>query len=905
MDLLDCADLFKTRENVVGEQDDAWTRIIPGLSSLKLKEDFPVSSDDEQFEPPVPPYSFNDSDNEVQEEHPVEDDRPLRCWRHFERHFDYTVERSLRPVEDYVLGRSAVFSDTGCNNHQLSQGHVTATEGVFSGCIGVALRASLSDLVVGYKLTWRDILGGYECPTEEPTTTLHYATERNFQHIFESGDPVESPWLGSVLEEVTNTLTPCISVDNTGRITSPTARGGITPNLFTPSDVEDAGAVGVAGIVCQTPKTKAPSMQGIGQPITIPQIRSNVKCPGYMRSSSEMIVFLERYGFDKFYSFLDQIFAGLEGCRAGPRYIYAMDLITAVLQLMPEFITLFIRPKLTRSIDRGRRLCYFKRLVIIVRSFLKYMGLESPLLISDMYRDASSGCFTPFYLVTGDKDLLSRQSKASMIATILLRLFTLVGLIGEKGMEWTYTSTVNATYSRKLIQRLKRFVYMPLFSMKQLHELVLPVTGMFTCASTCLFEFDYLQWVKSYLYPPPPLYMLRMEFMKVIRLCVITTGMKLHGYYNTINDALVKENGRPTGVHYEEILRRHIFLLVSGISFFLLPEFLSTCVENSEMFFGGYFTLLPHVQYSLQTLDLDVFVEKETYKLQERVLDLIKVIADGEMLSHENLLGIRGINELQSSIIRRILGLAWHYATAPRLEESDFAVKLNHVVEDCEEEECRGNCKTLSPYSSFCSIDFLDRMSLTPLSFKCELPVFEDAKCVLTTADELETKVRHQEDFVNYSRMAEKEYITISGGVSLSNPIEIICESEEESHKKSTKQDEPNALDYIDGDYTVLETCNLKCLLKRHMMWTDTSDMDALRLGVVMQSMSMLVKFLRGEEHLASPSQIGEAALGKATPMWDALVDLMSTAYVKGELPTKENAGPYALRQIFLGRPVI
>lgn len=890
MDLLDCEELFRTNEDLGITSEDDWFCGEVRFSSTPLDCASPASSDDDLFEPQCSTLAVTVADGDGDDDLVEEDERQLRCWRHFERHFDYMVDRILRPVEEYALGRSPLMDDADWNPYQPSQGHVTAAGGFFSGCNGTALQNTLAGVVNEYKRMCKDMFGGYECSVDERSNALQFSVECDFQHLVESGDTVETPCIGSLVDDAPTTNVSRLPVDDSSR-----------------RDISNS-------VSCSVKLFSATSPYGDEAPMSnthhsnIQPIRNTLQCPGYVRHEGEMIVLLEKHGFDAFYDFMDQMFVGLEGCRMGTRYVYALELLTSVLRLMPEFIVLLIRPKLSSSTDCGRRLCYLKRLIIIVRSFLKYMDLEPEVPVSDMYRDASNGCFIPFYLLIGDKDLQNRQAKSAMTATLLLKLFTLVRLIGDKCMDWVFLSTVSAVYSCRLIQRLKRFVYMPLFSMKQVHELVVPLSANFPCADGCLFDFDYLQWVKSYLHPPPPLYMLRSELVKLIRLCVLTTRTTLNGWYRSINEALIVGNARARGTHYDDVLRRHLFLLIGGLSFVLVPEFLSLCVGNLESFFGSFCLLLPHVQYSLQSVDLDHFVEKETYMLQEQVLDLLKVMVDAEMLSHDNLLGLQGIPTVQSTIVRRILGLAWHYTTSPSLEGNDGLVDMHPVIkmDDCQS-ECQGQCMSLAPYSGACSIDFLSQMKHSSVRFHQTPPILKEVQCVFTTADELESKVRNQEEFVNHSRISENDYTCVVGGISESNPVEIICSQDGDSTQRTAStSDDIGAVECTTAIPIASAPCTLVCMLRRHMLCDSHSSLDALRWSVVLQGVTILARCLGDCNESASPLAGGnDDALGPTTPIWHALIDLLCSAQLRGELPTRPSPSTYALRESFLGRPVV
>ncbi|CDR94574.1 hypothetical protein, conserved [Babesia bigemina] len=851
--------------------------------------------------------------------------REPRCWWHFERHFDYLVDRNLRPVMDYALGRSPAHSNKHARSRTsgtpyMPQSHAAA----YSGSNGTALQVSLANLVRSYKLLWKELFGGYECVDNERLSTLQCGVDRDFQQLMDYATSAESPWVGALVEEVAAAAAPFapstanIPGDSQMHMSTATAPTG---SLFSdssasaplsaasPSDPAEP-ALPVSGTTAKRQARLPPRYQRSHNAAA----RNAQHCPGYKRKESEMVALLRKRGFDPFFVFLDQLLCGLEGCRLGARYAYATDLLTSLLRLMPELIFLLIGPR-TGGGEGVRKRCYFKRLITLISCFLKYVWTERQFSLPEIYRDASCGGVTPFYLLTGEKELETRHAKSAMTATLLHRLFALTRLIGEKCMEWVLLSCDGGLPARAIGQRLKRFVYLPLLSIKQVHELVIPLIGQFTCVHTSLVDFDYMQWVRLYLFPPPPVYRLRAELVALLRLCIATTRLSLRGCCRRLNEELCANSVAQSAQDCDEELLRQVFLLVTGLSFFLAPEFLSTCVRNPEYFLGSYFILLPHAQCGLQRLSIDTFAEREVYPLQEEVLGLLKSAVDGDMLSRDDLLGLNDFSPVRSTILRRILALAWHYASAPFIRDDEHGVPLRPVVAPLGDAKhggntCSGWCRTMTPYSVQCSVDFLGHMALTPLRFRLRRVSMRPVKCIFTTADELEAKVRAGEEFINHSRVAANDYVYIRGGVSRSNPIEMVCESDDVTRGGGKDCDLTKAQGHDTAELQRSGTlptkrCTLACMLRLHAPAADLHRVDDLRQSVLLQCAGTLTRYMNKHSDPKIPyANSAEAAFGPLSPIWRSLVELLCSTKLQGQMPVRAGSGACAKREVFLGHPV-
>ncbi|GBE60250.1 hypothetical protein, conserved [Babesia ovata] len=848
-----------------------------------------------------------------------------RCWWHFERHFDYLVDRNLRPVMDYALGRSPILANKDVRNKTTGTPYMPHSHpATYTGCNGTALQVSLANLVRGYKLIWKELFGGYECIDNERLSTLQCGVDRDFQQLMDYATTAESPWVGALVEEVAAAAAPfaptTTNVDGETQMPATDVQT-INESLFSdspasacrsaasPSDPAEP-TLPVTGSNAKKPVQPAPRDQ---RP-TNSAGKNVLHCPGYRRKESEMVALLRKRGFDPFFVFLDQLLGGLEGCRLGARYAYATDLLTSILRLMPELTFLLIGPR-TAGGEGVRKRCYFKRLITLVGCFLKYVWTERQFSLPDIYRDASCGGVTPFYLLTGEKELEDRHAKSAMTATLLHRLFTLTRLIGENCMEWVLLSHEGSMPARAIGQRLKRFVYLPLLSIKQVHELVIPMIGQFTCVHTSLVDFDYMQWVRWYLFPPPPLYKLRAELVAILRLIIATTRLSLRGCCRRLNEELCANTIATPAQDCDEELRRQIFLLLTGLSFFLAPEFLSTCVRNPEFFLGSYFILLPHAQCGLQRMSIDGFAEREVYPLQEAVLGLLKSTVDGDMLSRDDLLGLNDFSPVHSTILRRILALAWHYASAPFIRDDEHGIPLRPVVAPVGNAKrgnnpCSGWCRTMTAYSVPCSVDFLGHMALTPVRFRLRRVSMRPVKCIFTTADEMEAKVRAGEEFINHSRVAENDYVYIKGGVSRHNPIEMICESEDTAKNSGKDADVPkgagtDAVELPRSATTPAKRCTLGCMLRLHAPSATTQRVDDLRRSVMLQCTGTLTRYMNKHSDPKVPyATTAEAAFGPLSPIWRALAELLCSTKLKGQMPVSRGPGVCNKREVFLGHAV-
>ncbi|GFE54265.1 catalase hydroperoxidase, putative [Babesia ovis] len=830
-----------------------------------------------------------------------------RCWWHFERNFDYSIDRELRPLEKYLLVRCVVTPNTEPESRpESNEGELkndTPSPQYFVNN-APALQKALSNLVITYKETWRNIFGGFECFEHQRLNQIQSSIDNDFQAMMDNVNTTDSPWIGSLGDE---SLTGSSSF----------ASFMIDPHgtQSTHSHVKSMGAEKYAFQTC--PSTPPPYIPHSSEEVSFNDVESTRMqpisqepdeaaayctiscCPGYTHNESELIVILEKKGCEPFYAFLDQLFAGLEGCRVGVRYTQALDLLTTVIQLMPELISLLIAPRIGKRDSNGRRVCYFKRLIIMIRSFLKYMGMEASVSLLEMYRDGTTGCFSPFYLLTGEKDLESRQITASMTSTILLRLFMLTRLISEKCTEWSFLDFENTDYPKRLIQRLKRFVYLPLLSMKQVHELVMPISGDFTCLHMCLLDFDYAQWVSWYLYPPPPVYILRSELLKLLRSFVTAAQLNLFGWSSRLNETFKEYTDIRSGPDYETNLRLHLYLLVTRLSCFLAPEYLSTCVNNPEYFFGTYFVMLPHAQYGLQKVVLDAFIEKEVYPFQEQILDLLKATIDDNMYVKEHVFGLRRTNATQSTILRQILSLAWHYVSAPRIADRDCGLTIDPVLDipngkESGDSVCSGDCKNVGIYSAPCSILFLKDMPPTTVYFHHKPGDMQPVDCIFTTADEIEPKIRNKEDFLNHSRIAANEHRTVEGTVSMYAPLEMICNVDALPTPTDVTSVEPAiaGLESIQDASLPTTRCHLGCLLMRHGLKQSDLLVDELRWSVTLQCVGTLCRFLADDPEPQQPPSLDEKdILGPLVPIWRALIELLSSNSVSNIGPSYPESG--------------
>ncbi|GIX62638.1 ridA family protein [Babesia caballi] len=887
---------------------------IRGLRLSRLPPSSPssTSSDDGLLEMPSP----LDLQAEMLSEEADESDAPgeagPRCCWHFERHFDYMVDRNLRPVEDFVLGRSPIMRSTDPRGQGGGHGYAPAPVcGTYSGSNGAALQAALAVLVRDYKLTWRELFGGYECYEGDRVNLVQVAVDREYQKMQDSVAEKTARFVEAVRDELSKmaaTVGPETGAPKWSESFGEAFRAKESERLFSSSSPSPETAREPPKGATMGDGARRNVAERAGDPGTGQGSRDTVShCPGYVRNESEMIAVLEERGFDAFYDFLDQLFVGLEGCQVGARYAYAVDLVTAVIRLMPEMICLLIGPRVGGRDGRGLRPCYFKRLVILVRSFLKFIGMEPEIAVPDMYRDAATGGYTPFYLLTGEKDLMERHAKSAMAATLLRRLFVLTKFISERCMCWVSLTLDNAEISKRLVQRLKRFVYLPLFSMKQVHELAVPLSGEFTCPQTCLFRFEYKQWIQAYLYPPPPLYLLRAELVDLVRRCFVTTQLSASGWYGQINDELsgsVAASGRDD---HEGVLRQQLFMLVVGSTFFLAPEFLSTCVNYPEYLFGSFFYLLPHCQLGLQPVALNIFAEQQVYPLQEQVLDMLKVAADGEMLRRDDVLGFHDMSPVRSTVLRRILGLAWHYATAPAISDEEAASERGPRGQPLLAPEdgrgpCARHCSVVATYSVPSILAFLSHATVAPVRFRMRRMTLQPVKCLQTTADDIEARVRRGEEFVNHSRTAEDDYVIIHGAVTKNNPVEMYFVGDDASggntgDPKGMDQD-PDA-----GTEQNAHACTLGCLVLLHAPIEATSGVDSLRWAVLMQCVAALMHRINEQAgtHRAPLSTL-EELFGPLTPIWRALVELLCKTKLKGCCTSQAPSPDFVDREVFLGR---
>ncbi|EDO07450.1 uncharacterized protein BBOV_IV010970 [Babesia bovis T2Bo] len=833
-----------------------------------------------------------------------------RCWWHFERHFDYMIDRKLRPIEEYIISRGPGIRDLEKKvTYTVNDDYTDDYESLGSsyGCSSISIHDAITTLIDTYKQGWKSIFNGFDCLDHQRVNQFQNSIDQDFQNLVESSNIVETPRARKLFDDTTNVASSHmpVSMDDQQKQSKVVftrtqssqrfASNAFVPtpqmpsNTYTGQSFNNNGSVGQSNIIPQTTDTSA-------------KMNSQL-CPGYSRNSADFFRILETKGCKSFYDLLDRLFVGLEGCRIGSRYVQTIDLLSVILQLMPELICLLIGPSINKRDASGRRYCYFKRFVILIRSYLKYLGIESFLTILEMFKDATSGRYTPFYLITGEKEIATKHIKASMASIILFRLLMLSKQISEKCRQWIFLDFHNCDFKNKLIQRLKRFVYLPLFSMKLVHEILVPLSGQLFCSQACLMNFNYLKWVRWYLYPSPPLYLLRSTLLDLVHMAVVTTQLNLVGWSSRLKKNLTEYAPVKIGSNYEMKLRLMVYLLVYQASYILAPEYLSTCVNNPQYFFGSYYLMLPHVQYGLSKVVQDALMEKKIYPLQEKVVDLLKVTLDEYLLSRDLILDFHGSSLTQSNIFKRVLALAWHYNTAPRISDGECGISISPTIEtklQMDDNRCHGECHNVAPYSASNCIDFLKNNTLSTVFFRQNAAAMQPVKCIFTTADEIESKVRRNEDFINHSRVAENEFVVVRGCILDQAPIEMVFSNEARPTARGyeSMESDTHSVKSVQKHAMRNKHCSLGCLLNRHAPVQTDLNVDELRWSVVLQCVGLLSRYLGDDPDTLKMKNVDyNDTIGLLLPIWRALVENLCCNEVKDRQPCHKDTIAWGSRK--------
>ncbi|EKX73798.1 conserved hypothetical protein [Theileria equi strain WA] len=572
---------------------------------------------------------------------------------------------------------------------------------------------------------------------------------------------------------------------------------------------------------------------------------TNVDTKNY---KGEFIELMSKIGVAQFHHLLDYLFIVMEKSKYEYKTCYAIDLITEMIKIMPELCILLIIPKNKDSKILFERKCYFRTLCNILKKNLSKMNVETKETLPRLYMNALKGTYRPFYMhLSGNEK--KDYTKAISTAYLLNRLLVLVKSIMDICIHYIFVSDLSDSTVKKLKKRIRKYIFIPLFGIRQLHELLMPLVGECKIGSEKV-NLDYLNLIKMYLYPPPPLYLLRIKFLEIIKTSA-GLGICYKSGYTIINDSLMRGEAAISGEgqRVRDVLKKYIHLFIFGAAFFLLADFMKKSVDATSTFFGLYFIQTPHFKINSCFIDEPAVVEENVYKIQTLVIHIIDKMSNYKMLADSNMLGSKSLELIQDSIIKRLLVLCWHYKTSSHLDEridkcikmDDFRKRIYNKRSNTQK-SCYGSCKAIVPYNINTLIRYLNLVRPGKISLITHNKNINTIQLKMLVADELEQVVKNTQCSIDYSSGATIQ--TIHYSVDQHSPLEI---------KNQGIQDK----------------CQLECLLYSHMVANPASGkyMKTLRDLTSMAALELLVLNVCAKRR---------APFDDLTPLWSSLAHILT-----------------------------
>ncbi|XP_954014.1 uncharacterized protein TA06905 [Theileria annulata] len=420
----------------------------------------------------------------------------------------------------------------------------------------------------------------------------------------------------------------------------------------------------------------------------------------------EYIELLYIKGMDYFYHFMDFLLMLIEKTSYNYKIVQALDLLTNVIKVMPELSILLVVPKnkgtqkylhiycVDSKILYEKR-CYFK---LLVKNVEVKLGLNNSVL--DTYKQCLEGTFVPFYMTkSSEHDDLMEQL---LVVYVLERLLSLFQLLCENLFEFVQLKLDKAMRT-SISKKMKKYLFIPFLGIKTLHELFLPFSGNFEYKN--LVKVDYTSLFKKYMYPPPPLYLLRLKLLNILKLLVYSGFVKYKGNFLTANRTIIQsEPISGMNQKVDKVLVSYFHMFSFGTSFLLMGEFFKRSKENIAIFFGNYLLLMPHFSLNYAYINENMVIEYNVYRLQRAVIDFLLALNESRVFLDENIMNVKSLNLTQNSVVKRILSLLIQYVTGTTLSEiqdaeNDFNIDNEFNIRNRPVINCNHDCKIIEPYN--------------------------------------------------------------------------------------------------------------------------------------------------------------------------------------------------------------
>eukprot|EP00375_Theileria_parva_P003598 XP_766283.1 hypothetical protein [Theileria parva strain Muguga] len=408
-------------------------------------------------------------------------------------------------------------------------------------------------------------------------------------------------------------------------------------------------------------------------------------------------------GIDYFYHLLDFLLMLIEKTNYKYKIVQALDLLTNVIKVMPELSILLVVPRNRDSKILNEKKCYFK---LLVKGILIKLGFKETVL--DTYKQCLEGTFVPFYMmrINKDEDLMEQL----LIVYVLDRFLSLFQLLIENMFEFVQLK-LDKDIRTSIIKKMKKYLFIPFLGIKTLHELFLPFSGNFEYKN--LVKIDYASLFKRFMYPPPPLYMLRLKLLNILKSLVSAGFFKYKGNFLTANRRIIQSEPI-TGMNQkvDKVLASYFHMLAFGTSFLLMVEFFKRSTESIGIFFGNYLLLIPHFRFNYAYFNENMVIENNVYSIQRGIIDFLLSLNESRVFLDENIMNVKSLNLTQNSVIKRLVSLLIQYVSGTTESEiqdaeNDFNIDNEFNIRNRPVINCNHDCKMIEPYNTSTISKFL------------------------------------------------------------------------------------------------------------------------------------------------------------------------------------------------------
>ncbi|KAK2195801.1 hypothetical protein BdWA1_002395 [Babesia duncani] len=551
------------------------------------------------------------------------------------------------------------------------------------------------------------------------------------------------------------------------------------------------------------------------------------------------------------------------------RLCNAMDLLCGIISTMPMLTMLFITPHAQdmRESDHQKQqqkqginekpVGYFKLIVDAIKSQVDVdaIGNVRNNNFVRLYTRCIDSKYHPFYMIPDGSKAANKFEKCISTVYLLHRLLKFVRLIIGWFLDLYNDLKIDGQLKRKLMKQFKKYIMLPLFRIRKLHEILVPLSGVIQCP---VMHADIQQLLKSYIYPPPPLLVLRLDLLDILYIFAIITCIHIGDIYNRVNSRLSRKL-RSKGIILNQpkarvnvLLRRYLFLFLVSCSFIVSADFMKQSTDNINGFLGVYYTMLPTFKLSICFGDIYSIIEDGVYTLQQKCLEIIHACMGNVMLANKNTLGLGSRDFIMDNLIKRLLILCWHYFTASEVYENmnniskGIELDVNGSTHNNEiiprqylNSQCQGRCSMITPYN------VLDLILLKPfkgtLAFTCAEPLLKKVPKQPVAACEIEHLAKHVQCTLDYCSSSMFRDKMMEYGYMHDCPFQLVMDSRD------------------------VGSCGLDCILLIHLLQGKNcqQDIKEKRILIVKSGLLMLGSFCKNH---------GSTAFGNLEPIWYALL---------------------------------